>query len=128
MGYEESYRERKTAFKGDPAYITLMGERTRKGFKTAAYYFGISIAIFFVDFLMSGANLAPEAHKMADAFRLVAIALIGSSALTLLSLLFAQGLLPFVLIGINWIILPLVLLDAILTIWGIFVIKEMPTI
>ncbi len=122
--YEQTRAEKKTMAYTNPANEDLMAKQNRKGFIAAGYYFGIAIAMFLL------ANFWPDIEgttndtKVLEVFSLFGWALLSATSALLITLLFARGLMPVLLFGLNWIILPAVLIDGLMQLSGVLFMTE----
>lgn len=122
--YEQTRAEKLTQAYTNPANEDLMAKQNRKGFITAGYYFGIAIAMFIL------ANFWPDIagtdrdEKVLDVFSMFGWALVSATALLLIGLLFLRGLMPVLLVALNWIVLPAILIDGLMQLSGVFFMPE----
>lgn len=119
-GYEQSAAEKKVAAYTNPANEDFMAKQNRKGFMSAAFYFGISIAMFVVGIIAPDIPDTDRDQTVLAVFRLTGWAMLSAAAALCVALVFARGILNPLLFALNWIILPGVLVDAILRLMDAF--------
>lgn len=122
--YEQTRAEKLTKAYTNPANEDLMAKQNRKGFIVAGYYFGIAIAMFLLSTFWPDIEGTTRDTKVLDVFRLFGWALLSATSALMIALLFARGLMPVLLFGLNWIILPAILIDGLMQLSGVLLMSE----
>lgn len=123
MIYRETEAEKRVKAYTDPAYTRMLADKRKKGFMVAAQYCGLSIAMFILSFVAPDMPWTDQDKEVLGVLRLFAMALAFSGAALLIALLYARDFLGPLLFVLNWIILPFVAIDGLLTLAGIFFVK-----
>ena len=120
MMYKETEAEKRVKAYTDPAYAGMMADKRKKGFMSAAQYFGLAIAMFIISFIAPDMPGTDQDAEVLAVLRVFGMALTFAASTLLIALLYARDFLGPVLFALNWIILPIVAIDGLLTLAGIF--------